>query len=152
MGNFLKSCLGKYLTHTKIGFYEKDFYFFNIIFFDTFGHNLSRIILSMQNLESVGVKIRNLREGADMPLRKLAALLDVDQSTLSKIERDERKPNIKMIEKISKIFNVNKDELLISFYSDIVFYEIQDENSFSEILQVAEAKIQYQRTITNKEK
>lgn len=117
-----------------------------------FGHNLSRNILSMQNLESIGVKIRNLREGADMPLRKLAASLDVDQSTLSKIERDERKPNIKMIEEISKIFNVNKDELLISFYSDIVFYEIQDENSFSEILQVAEAKIQYQRTITNKKK
>jgi transcriptional regulator with XRE-family HTH domain len=117
-----------------------------------FGHNLSRNIVSMQNLETIGVKIRNLREGADMPLRKLAALLDVDQSTLSKIERNERKPNIKMIEEISKIFNVDKDELLISFYSDIVFYEIQDENSFSEILQVAEAKIQYQRTITNKEK
>lgn len=113
---------------------------------------MSRNILSMQNLESIGVKIRNLRERADMPLRKLAALLDVDQSTLSKIERDERRPNIKMIEEVSNFFNVNKDELLISFYSDIVFYEIQDENSFSEILQVAEAKIQYQRTITNKKK
>lgn len=106
----------------------------------------------MQDLESIGFKIRTLREGANMPLRKLAALLDVDQSTLSKIERDERKPNIKMIEEVSKIFSVDKNELFISFYSDLVFYEIHDEKSFLEILQVAEAKIQYQRTITNKKK
>ena len=104
----------------------------------------------MQNLESIGAKIRKLREASGMPLRKLSALLDIDQSTLSKIERNERRPNLTMIEEISKIFNVDKNELHISFYSDIVFYEIQDENSFSEILQVAEAKINYQRTKTDK--
>jgi len=37
-------------------------------------------------------------------------------------------------------------KLLIAFYSDVVVYEIQKESSFSEILQVAEAKIEYQRT------
>lgn len=48
----------------------------------------------MQNLDTIGTQIRQLREKAEMPLRKLASLLDHDQSTLSKIERDERKPNI----------------------------------------------------------
>ena len=43
--------------------------------------------------DSFGERVRKLREQADMPLRKLAALLDIDQSTLSKIERGERKPN-----------------------------------------------------------
>ena len=42
----------------------------------------------MQNLDSIGTQMRKLREEAEMPLRKLAALLDIDQSTLSKIERD----------------------------------------------------------------
>lgn len=99
----------------------------------------------MQNLDSIGTQIRNLREASDMPLRKLAAMLDIDQSTLSKIERDERKPNAQMIEQIAKIFKVDKKILFVTFYSDIVAYEIKEEKFFSEILQVAEAKIEYQR-------
>jgi transcriptional regulator with XRE-family HTH domain len=106
----------------------------------------------MHNLESIGTQIRRLREEALMPLRKLAASLDIDQSTLSKIERDERKPNAHMIEEIAKIFKTDKNALLVTFYSDIVAHEIQAENSFSEILQVAEAKIEYQRTHTKKSK
>lgn len=100
----------------------------------------------MQNLDSIGTQIRKLREEAEMPLRKLAAFLDIDQSTLSKIERDERRANTQMIEQIAKIFKTDKEKLLIAFYSDVVVYEIQKESSFSEILQVAEAKIEYQRT------
>jgi transcriptional regulator with XRE-family HTH domain len=106
----------------------------------------------MQNLDSIGTQIRQLREKAEMPLRKLASLLDLDQSTLSKIERDERKPNILIIEQIAKIFGVEKSTLLVAYYSDVVAYEIQDESSFSEILQVAEAKIEYQRTNPKKTK
>lgn len=101
----------------------------------------------MQNLDSIGTQIRKLREEAEMPLRKLAALLDIDQSTLSKIERDERRANTQMIDQIAKIFKADKEKLLIAFYSDVVAYEIQEEKAFSEILQVAEAKIEYQRTI-----
>ncbi len=104
----------------------------------------------MQSLDSIGTEIRNLREAAEMPLRKLAALLDIDQSTLSKIERDERKPNTIIIEKIAKIFKADKTALLVTFYSDIVAYEIQTENSFSEILQTAEAKIEYKRNKAKK--
>ncbi|NCA85748.1 MAG: XRE family transcriptional regulator [Clostridia bacterium] len=106
----------------------------------------------MQNLDSIGTQIRKLREEAAMPLRKLAASLDIDQSTLSKIERDERKPNAQIIEQIAKVFKTNKKELLVTFYSDLVVYEIQQESYFSEILQVAEAKIEYQRTKTKKSK
>lgn len=104
----------------------------------------------MQNLDSIGTQIRKLREEAEMPLRKLAASLDIDQSTLSKIERDERRPNTQMLEQIAKIFKADKKALLITFYSDVVAYEIQEETSFSEILQVAEAKIEYQRTKKSK--
>lgn len=106
----------------------------------------------MQNLDSIGTQIRKLREDAEMPLRKLAALLDIDQSTLSKIERDERRANAQMIEQIAKIFKADKEKLLIAFYSDAVVYEIQEESLFSEILQVAEAKMEYQRTSKKKTK
>src|SRR5690554_1259031 len=106
----------------------------------------------MQNLDSIGTQIRKLREDAEMPLRKLATLLDIDQSTLSKIERDERRANTQMIEQIAKIFKADKEQLLVAFYSDVVVYEIQEEKAFSKILQVAEAKIEYQRTSKKKTK
>lgn len=105
----------------------------------------------MKTIVSLGTQIRNLREKEEMPLRKLAALLEIDQSTLSKIERDERKANLQIIEQISKIFKVNEKELLINFYSDIVSYEIEEENNFAEILKVAEAKIEYKRSKKNRE-
>jgi transcriptional regulator with XRE-family HTH domain len=117
-----------------------------------FGHKLSRKYISMQNLDSIGTQIRKLREEAEMPLRKLSALLDIDQSTLSKIERDERRANTQMIEQIAKIFKADKEQLLVAFYSDVVMYEIKEEKAFSEILQVAEAKIEYQRTSKKKAK
>src|SRR5258705_1067 len=40
--------------------------------------------------ESFGDYIRKSREGKKLPLRKVAAHLDIDQSTLSKVERGER--------------------------------------------------------------
>lgn len=104
----------------------------------------------MNALNSVGSHIRKLREDAQMPLRKLASLLDIDQSTLSKIERDERRANVQLLEEVAKIFNVDKKSLLVNFYSDLISYEIEDEKEYSEILKVAEAKIEYKRTIKSK--
>lgn len=106
----------------------------------------------MANLDSIGCQIRKLREATGMPLRKLAAQLDIDQSTLSKIERGERRPKAQMLAEIANIFQADKKSLFVTFYSDIVAQEIQEEISFSEILQVAEAKIEYQRNKTKQTK
>lgn len=99
--------------------------------------------LSMQKIQTFGETIRKLREDNDMPLRKLAALLDIDQSTLSKIERNERKANADIIEKLTKIFKVAKKDLQINFLSDKVAYELLDEEFGSEALLLAEDKIEY---------
>ena len=99
--------------------------------------------LSMQTQQTFGETLRKLREDNSMPLRKLAALLDIDQSTLSKIERNERKANPDLIDKLSKIFKADKKELHISFVSDKVVYELLDEESSIDILKVAEEKISY---------
>ena len=99
--------------------------------------------MSMTKIETFGEKIRTLREENNMTLRKLAALLDLDQSTLSKIERSERKANAEMIERLSKIFKINKKELQVSFVSDLVAYNLLEEKFGKEILQVAEQKMIY---------
>lgn len=100
-------------------------------------------IMSIQRIETFGEKIRKLRENNEMPLRKLAALLDIDQSTLSKIERSERKANNILINKIAKVFKVDKKELQVCYLSDKVAYDLLEEEYGKEVLQMAEQKITY---------
>lgn len=99
--------------------------------------------MSKSKVVSFGETLRKLREENKMPLRKLAALLDLDQSTLSKIERNERKANSDLIDKLSSIFKVEKKKLHISFISDKVAYELLEEENPKDILKVAEQKIIY---------
>ena len=92
---------------------------------------------------TIGEQIRKLREDHGLPLRKVAAELDIDQSILSKIERGERKASKKQIIQIARIFNVDEKELLINYLSDKVLYELIDEELVADVLKVAEKKIKY---------
>ncbi len=92
---------------------------------------------------SIGEQIRKLREDQGLPLRKVAAELDIDQSILSKIERGERKASKEQIIQIGKIFNVDEKELLINYLSDRVLYDLMDEDFAKDALKVAEKKIKY---------
>ena len=94
-------------------------------------------------MKTIGQKIRNLRETVKMPLRKLAAKLDIDASTLSKIERNERKTNKVMLRQIADIFGADYNELLIDFLSDEVSQKLYGEQDTITILKVAEQKIEY---------
>ena len=89
--------------------------------------------------------IRTLREEQKLPLRKVAAALDIDPSTLSKIERGERTANAKIVDKLATIFSIPKDKLRLIFLSDKVANELWTETNSNEILQVAEEKIEYIR-------
>ena len=93
--------------------------------------------------ENIGDYIRNLREKSEMPLRKLAALLDIDQSTLSKLERGERPVSRQMLPIIAKTFKVDEKELVIKFMSKQVAYQLADEKYAKDILIAAEEEIKY---------
>lgn len=93
--------------------------------------------------ENIGDYIRHLREQAEMPLRKLAALLDIDQSTLSKLERGERPVSRQMLPVIAKTFNVDEKDLIIKFMSKKVAYQLVDEKYAKDILIAAEQEIKY---------
>jgi transcriptional regulator with XRE-family HTH domain len=92
---------------------------------------------------SIGEQIRELREHQGLPLRKVAAELDIDQSILSKIERGERKATKEQIIQIAQIFSVDEKELLINYLSDRVLYDLKDEDYAKDALKVAEMKIKY---------
>lgn len=93
--------------------------------------------------QSFGEILRKLRESEGMPLRELASKLEIDQSTLSKIERDLRNASEELIEKISTVFNVDEKELRINYKSDKLAYELLDEEDSIDILKVAEEKLEY---------
>ena len=96
-----------------------------------------------QKYHTLGEHIRLLREGKELPLRKVAAELDMDPSTLGKIERNERNASKDMVIKLAKVFGVNEKELIVSYLSDKIVYEIQKELLGKEALKVAEEKIKY---------
>jgi predicted nucleotidyltransferase/DNA-binding XRE family transcriptional regulator len=92
---------------------------------------------------SLGETIRKLREEKELPLRTVAAYLDIDQAILSKIERGLRKPNKDLVIKLATYFNVPEKELLLAFLADKVLYEVADEEMGLEALQVAEERAAY---------
>ncbi len=105
--------------------------------------------MTNNQLTTFGQFIRKLREEANLPLRKVAHELDIDQSQLAKIERDERQPNKEIIKRIAGFFNQDEHQLTISYLSDMIAYQIKDEEDGLEALKVAEKKVRYIKTKTN---
>lgn len=70
--------------------------------------------------ETFGEYIRRLREERNLPLRKVAAQLDVDTSTLSKVERGVRPMLIDYLKPLSQILIIDYKELQIRFLADSI--------------------------------
>lgn len=100
-------------------------------------------------MKNLGETIRKLREEKELPLRTVAAYLDIDQAILSKMERGKRKPTREQVVKLAEYFKVKENDLLVAWLSDKLVYELEDEQVALEALQVAEEKVKYQRK-TNK--
>ena len=94
-------------------------------------------------MESIGEYIRRLRENKGEPLRKVAAYLEVDQAILSKIERGKRKATKQQIIKLAKYFGEDQKKMLIVYLSDLILFEVLEEDYAKEALKVAEERIEY---------
>jgi len=93
--------------------------------------------------ETLGEKLRQIREKNELPLRKVAALLDIDVAILSKMERGERKLSKEVVLKLADSYKYNPEELLVLFLSEKIMYEIQDEDLGEKALKVAEKRVKY---------
>jgi HTH-type transcriptional regulator, competence development regulator len=96
-------------------------------------------------MDSFGDTIRKLREDKELPLRTVAAFLDIDQAILSKIERGQRKPTREQVVKLAEYFKAKENDLLVAWLSDKLVYEVEDEDIALKALQVAEEKVKYHR-------
>ncbi len=77
-------------------------------------------------MNSFGEYLRNRREQLGLPLRKVAAELDIDTSILSKIERSERVATKEMLPTLAKTLEVQEKEIQIEFIQSTVLSELGD--------------------------
>lgn len=106
----------------------------------------------MSKQTSAGEKLRGLRTNKGLPLRKVAAWLDIDVAILSKMERGERRLTKEIVLKLADIYEYNANELMILFLSDKIMYEIQKEDLGEKALKVAEQRVKYVKAKASKEK
>lgn len=94
-------------------------------------------------LKTIGTTLRELREGKGLLLREVGAKLSLDPTILSKIEQDKRMPTKEQVKALGEFYKQQKNDVIIAWLSDKLFYEVQDEELALQAMQVAEEKIRY---------
>jgi transcriptional regulator with XRE-family HTH domain len=101
--------------------------------------------------ESFGSFIKKLRVENKLTLTQLAARLDLDSANLSKIENGKRDFDEKRLGLLSETFKIELDELKKEYFGDFIARKIYNSDYSGEILQVAEEKVKYLRSINTKQ-
>ena len=75
--------------------------------------------------------------------------MDIDQSLISKFEKNERKPTMEQLVRLTKFYGLSESDLTINWYSEKIANELKHTESTSEILKVVEQKIKFYKTQAN---
>ncbi len=87
-------------------------------------------------------KLKKLREVANIPQRKIAASLDIDTATYSKIENGKYIPSREQVIIIAETFLCDKDELIKLWLADkVVAIAKDDVNSIPDALKLVTDRI-----------
>lgn len=97
--------------------------------------------------ETFGEYIHKLRSDNGLTLTKLAAALDIDQSTLSKIENGKRNVPEEILPKLSIFFNLDLKELEHEYLSERIAELIYPQEEIKALFKAAEEKAKYFRSI-----
>jgi len=97
-------------------------------------------------MESFPEQVKRLRKEKGVPLRVVAAYLDIDQAILSKIENGKRHATRGNITKFAEYYKVNENDLVVSWLSDKLVYEIENEELAIKVFKAAEERIIYKKT------
>ena len=78
-------------------------------------------------MNSLGEKIREIRENQNLLLRQVAAYLEIDTALISKIERGERRLTREQVVKVAKYYKVSDEELLTLWLCDKVLETVSND-------------------------
>lgn len=97
-------------------------------------------------MKTLGERLHQARESKNLILRKVSAAVDIDQSLISKFEKNERKPTQPQIKALAKFYGLDEKDLIIDWYSEKIAEELLYTESSQKILQVAEEKLNYMKS------
>lgn len=88
-----------------------------------------------------GAYIKEARMSKSIPQRKVAHHLDIDTSTLSKIELGQRQLNLNMIKKLSEILEIDYKKLQVKFITENITTDYHDQPYLKQALNKVIKKI-----------
>jgi transcriptional regulator with XRE-family HTH domain len=88
-----------------------------------------------------GAYLKALREEKGIPQRKVAHAVDVDTSTLSKMELGERPISINMIRPWANTLNIDFKDLQIKYISEKILDDFTDQEYLDEALDIVKKEI-----------
>ena len=95
-------------------------------------------------------KLKELRDKAKQPQRKVAAALDIDTATYSKIENGKYMPNRDFVLRLASFFGCDSEQLIKLWLADRVVEMVKGEQVAPEAMELA-VKIVNGQTVGNKD-
>jgi transcriptional regulator with XRE-family HTH domain len=90
-----------------------------------------------------GKQLRLLREKKGLVLRQVAAAIEVDTATVSKIERGDRQAKEEQLPLLANILDANLNELKTLWLAEKVYQIVKEEDNAIEVLNTV---IEYNKT------
>ena len=94
---------------------------------------------------TLGQKVKELRESTGIYQRQLAAILEIGDGYLSKVESDQKVLKREHLKTISETFNSSFSELEALWIATKVYDIVKDEKEGLNALKVAEEQIKYEK-------
>ncbi|MCQ2292671.1 MAG: helix-turn-helix domain-containing protein [Bacteroidaceae bacterium] len=82
-------------------------------------------------------KLKDLREEAKQPQRRVAAALDIDTATYCKMEKGKYIPNREQVLLLSSFFNIEQEEMIKLWLADKLIDVAKDEDMAQDAFKIA---------------
>ena len=102
------------------------------------------------NSISFGETIRKLREEKGISLREMAASIDYDQSSLSKVERGEMIAPVRLVERMAKKLGTDYHKARIKYDSERIYYLIKGSDYALESIEIVKQRLEREGKGTTK--
>jgi DNA (cytosine-5)-methyltransferase 1 len=97
---------------------------------------------SQTKLFGFGDYIKTKRTKLGYPLRKVANYLDIDTSTLGKIEREERQLSSHLLSSLAEILETESLEIYNQYYSSKLINELKDYENYKDVLNIVHEQLE----------
>ena len=95
--------------------------------------------------ESFGEYIRRLRQKNNLSLRIVGSEINIDQSTLSKIERNEKLAPQYIIKPLSKLYNEEYRIFQTRYLSEKIYQEIKEFDYAFEAIEITKKRLRFEK-------